>query len=157
MNGYESENDICTYFFEFEHLRDKLCATLDDERDKIDQLIMHTKASDPRANCSVLGLSSKLHLMNSFKESLNVLAARFARTTDQKNGKEAFVEDIQQISSDMQIILDYGWAGCEQIMYFPRFDENDHDASGAAGSSELVHPHATPRNARHARALRKRK
>ena len=81
MNGYESENDIRTYFFEFEYLRDKRCATLDDERDKIDQLIMHTKASDPRANCSVLGLSSKLHLMNSFKESLNVLAARFARTT----------------------------------------------------------------------------
>ena len=97
-----------------------LCVAIHD----IDELIRQTKSSDPCANRRVMGLSSKIELMTKYRDSLVFLKARFGHTTNQKDGKQAFVDDIIQISYEMKWIMAHGWAGSEQQMSFSRVEKD---------------------------------
>ena len=78
-------------------------------------------ASIPASTHKVMGLPSVLDRMKTFEQSLNVLVERFNRTTNEEQGKQVFVDDIQQLVVDMKVVLEHGLHTGNDALHFPRF------------------------------------
>ena len=50
-------------------------------------------------------------MMTDYCDALVALVARFQRATNERDGKDAFREDIVKLESDMHVILAAGWNG----------------------------------------------
>ena len=84
---------------------------------------MQMQSLDAKAKRKRNGVHTTAECMATFKQQLDVLLKRLHKTTTEVEGKDEFRDDIDQIESDMKMVLQHGWQHIKDLRHFPRFDE----------------------------------
>ena len=81
------------------------------------------QSMDAKAKRKSNGVCTNGECMATYKQQLDALLKRLHKTTTEVEGKDEFRDDIDQIESDMKLVLQHGWQHIKDLLHFPRFDE----------------------------------
>ena len=96
-------------------------------------------------------------MMTDYCDALETLIFRFKRATNERDGKDAFREDIVKIESDMHVILAAGWKGYSIIIPAGGFvPASSLDASAGSPTKNFCMPCLDPSAPRSLRSKRQK-
>lgn len=109
--------------------------TIQTKYDEVCTELNHMASSNPSALRVKVMDTTVLRLVKDYCKALITLIRRFKKATNERDGKDAFREDIVKIESDMHIIIAAGWKGYPNIVPAGGFVPADTLDASAGGST----------------------